>query len=427
MSPSSLPAGASNHGKTDESTNGATWPAPLTLKYEPPENPTAPTPPAEDADEDTMNKYQEALAVYEAKKATYNQYQAFWNQYKDYVFAGWTTSDGTLVCSTTTNGSGQIVLDPRVDFPATYPADGAVYKAKWRNGATYTIDLFTNTSEVSDMQVFVEHGSSIPEGDRVLPDADSGMKKAGYTFEGWFTSDTFDPDTEVSKNTEGKYELSDAAIEQDYAYYAKWTANDSNIHFNANGGKVDGQDSIAWTGKTDEAVMNDDRTALPGTEGSDVAVKRWLTFLGWATSATAKTPDVTTSNIGTNGKFTTQGETGVTYYAVYSANDSTIVFDANSGLGGQADPDLERQDRPDPVRRRILPDACNPAAFRLHVRRLVRRQRGGRLGQRRDAGKHRRIPGRFRHLHGQVDRQDGEHRLELQLHRRPDLHLEGHR
>ncbi|MBR2296972.1 MAG: InlB B-repeat-containing protein, partial [Clostridia bacterium] len=95
---------------------------------------------------------------------------------------------------------------------------------------------------------------------------------------------------------------------------AKWIANENAIIFNANGG----------TGTMPNmTIATDSQAELT----SNAFTKTGYTFIGWATSASGSVlyADEASYTMGTNSSYT--------LYAVWEANQNTLVFNANGGSG----------------------------------------------------------------------------------------------
>jgi uncharacterized repeat protein (TIGR02543 family) len=147
--------------------------------------------------------------------------------------------------------------------------------------------------------------------------------KTGYTFNGWYWTDTFAEATNFTFGGSGTT-LTTAhgvigadGITPSLTLYAKWTANTYTIAFDANNANATGSMSnIAKTYGTDASLT---------TNGFSLAGH---TFAGWA-----ETPDgavvYADSATLTEDLATTQGGT-VTLYAQWTANTYTIAFDGNN-------------------------------------------------------------------------------------------------
>jgi len=132
------------------------------------------------------------------------------------------------------------------------------------------------------------------------------VSRQGYEFAGWYEDDeTFLNPWDFSTE---KMPSSDLNL------YAKWNALDQTLTFKANGGVGDDTTQVAKT---------DSSTALT----SNTFTRAGYSFVGWATSSSASTPDYT------NGQSITWFNTNTTLYALWSANNQTITFSANGGVG----------------------------------------------------------------------------------------------
>ena len=98
--------------------------------------------------------------------------------------------------------------------------------------------------------------------------------RTGYTFEGWGTSAN---DTSVNYAPGANY-TANASI----TLYAVWTRNTYEVTFNANGGTINGAESVAKS-----VAYNDSIGTLP------TAIKQYATFVEWNTSAAGTGTKVT--------------------------------------------------------------------------------------------------------------------------------------
>ncbi len=200
-----------------------------------------------------------------------------------YTFKGWATSangdvvytNGASYTMGTNNSYTLYAVWERIDYSITYVLNGGTNNSQ--NISSYNIEKsFT------------------------LKDA----RKTGYTFSGWYSDSSFNNKvTEIALGTTGNK-----------IFYAKWTANENTLIFNANGGSGT---MANMTIATDSTV-----NLTPNT-----FTKAGYTFKGWATSASGNVAyaDGSSYTMGTNSSYT--------LYAVWQANENTIVFNANGGSG----------------------------------------------------------------------------------------------
>lgn len=127
-----------------------------------------------------------------------------------YNFDGWYTAEegGTKIAKTT-----------KVDITSAI----TLY-AHWTR-IKYTIRFNVNYEGGNVTEIEEEYGNNY-----ILPDEPS---RTGYTFDGWYTAKTDGTKVE-STNV--------VTTADDHTLYAHWTANQYDVTYNANGGKVDDQD-----------------------------------------------------------------------------------------------------------------------------------------------------------------------------------------
>lgn len=218
-------------------------------------------------------------------------------------FAGWATSSGS---ETVVYVDGQSVLN----LASTSGATVTLY-AVWTDTQTYylTYDL---TGGIGTLPV-----SATGDGITVDPD-DKGaaLIRTGYTFGGWNTS----PDGMGEDYASGDdFTLNSANA----TLYAKWTANEYTVSFDAGSAEgISGSMSAqTLTYDTAEKLADCDFT------------KDGYSFLGWATSADG-------SKVYSNGQSvlnlcSEQGD-NIGLYAVWQPTVTTVLFSANGGTGGSS-------------------------------------------------------------------------------------------
>ncbi len=131
---------------------------------------------------------------------------------------------------------------------------------------------------------------------------------AGYQFEGWYTDEArTDKVTDV------------AALKNSTTVFSNWTANNYTIAFNGNGGTYQGSNVSA---------VYDSQAVLPATG----AARTGYTFAGWNTQANG---EGTVYQGGSEVLNLTDENNGVvTLYAMWTANEYTIIFDGNGNDSG---------------------------------------------------------------------------------------------
>ena len=230
------------------------------------------------------------------------------------VYAKWTENKGTLTFNT--NG-GSAVASQTINYwsKPTKPADPT--KEGFTFGGWYTSQEFTTEfdftkpiktgktafakwTENSGTLVFnTNRGSTVAS--QTLnywgkPTKPANPTKEGYTFSGWYTSQTFATKFDFSQ-----------PIKNGATVYAKWEENSSSLVFNSNGGTaVTTQNLKYWSNTTEPAD--------PQKEG--------FTFGGWYTD-----------NSTFNNKFTFGNpvKLGGTVYAKWTENTGVMSFNTNGG------------------------------------------------------------------------------------------------
>ena len=140
--------------------------------------------------------------------------------------------------------------------------------------------------------------------------------RTGYTFAGWATSVDgsvkYDDEAPVKNLTTEKNGIVNL--------YAKWTANNYSLKYDANGGTGDVMRSTTCT------------YDQPCTLSSNTYARTGYTFAGWAQSKTGSVEGATVKNL------TDVKDGTVTLYAIWTANVFTVKFNINDGATGYADP-----------------------------------------------------------------------------------------
>ncbi|MBO5090868.1 MAG: leucine-rich repeat protein [Clostridia bacterium] len=134
--------------------------------------------------------------------------------------------------------------------------------------------------------------------------------RAGYAFLGWFTNENFE-DSAVEKIVLGSG--------GNKKFYAKWQACENKLVFDGNG---------STSGSMIDMIIDTDEMK---TLSNNTFEKAGYTFKGWSTTANGSVEfvDGASYTMGTNRTYT--------LYAVWEANNNTLVFDANGGIGSMFD------------------------------------------------------------------------------------------
>ena len=237
--------------------------------------------------------------------------------------------------------------------PTTMPAENVECVAQWQIDQ-YTVSF--NSNGGSDVgSITQNYGTSV-----TAPDVPA---KTGHTFAGWYS------DSDLTTAVTWPYTMGASNV----TFYAKWTLNNYNITFDANGGTggsgptptpygtsltaptvtrtgytftgwlpsvpptVPAQDTTytaQWTINSYTVNFNSNGGSAVGSitqnYGTDVSApdaptKTGHTFAGWY-SDSGLTTAVTWPY--------TLGASDVTFYADWTANNYNITFDANGGTGG---------------------------------------------------------------------------------------------
>ncbi len=225
-----------------------------------------------------------------------------------YSFSGWNTQ---------ANGTGLNYADEATVINLAMTGSVTLY-AQW-TADTYSLAFNSNNGVGSmDNQNFATGDSGTVSANRFV--------KPGYTFNGWNTkADGSGTNYAADASLMSLDNLTAASP----TLYAKWSANNYTVSFNANGGTGSMADqSFAYN-------VPENLTANSFARGSD-------TFLGWSTSATAETATYTNEQSVSN--LSTMSDGKVTLYAVWRANTYEVRFDANGGSGDMLPQTIGRSD-----------------------------------------------------------------------------------
>ena len=205
-----------------------------------------------------------------------------------YTFAGWNTKQ---------DGTGNTYAKG-----ATYStnADVTLY-AKW-TANTYTVTFSKQSGTGGTASVTATYGSAMP--------AITKPTRNGYTFGGYYTA--------INGGGTQYYNANGAsaknwAIASNSTLCAKWTANQSTITWNANGGSV--------TPASSTYTYDGDPVALP------TPTRTGYEFNGWFTASTGGTR---ISDVGKTNKPTSN----TTYYAQWKAKTYIVTLDPQGGFSG---------------------------------------------------------------------------------------------
>ncbi|MBQ7189426.1 MAG: leucine-rich repeat protein, partial [Kiritimatiellae bacterium] len=190
---------------------------------------------------------------------------------ENYSFDGWYTamSGGTLVTATTT-----------VDADVTYYARWTVIQ--------YTVTFNANGGSVSPTTRTVDSGTAVG----TLPTP----TRTNYTFAGWYTA-----------ASGGTLVTATTTVDADVTYYARWTAIQYTVTFNANGGSVSPTTRTVNSGAAVGTLPTPTRTNY--------------TFRGWFTAASGGTQVTASTVVSAN----------VTYYARWTPQNLYCVIDLSGG------------------------------------------------------------------------------------------------
>ena len=197
--------------------------------------------------------------------------------YTGYDFLGWYTSisGGSQVTSSTTVKN----------------AYNHTLYARW-SAKSYTVTFDANGGSVSPSSKSITYGSTYG----TLPTP----SRTGYIFAGWYTS--------ISG---GEYVSSTSTVNKAYSHtlYARWTARQITVNYDANGGSV----SPTYKNVTYDGTYG--TLAKPTRTG--------YTFAGWYTSRTGGSLVSSSTKVTTNVTHT--------IYAHWNTNSYSVTYDANGG------------------------------------------------------------------------------------------------
>ncbi len=206
-----------------------------------------------------------------------------------YTFAGWNTA---------ANGSGTSYAN---GASYTMGASSVTLYAKWTvNSYTVTFDGQSGSTPTPS-SLSATYGSTYG--------TLATTSRAGYTFDGWWTG-TGGNGLQITTST-------GISITTDQTVYAKWTANQNTITFNANGG------TGTMAGQTIATDASANLTA-------NTFAYTGYAFTGWNTAANGS------ATAYADGVSHTMGPSSFTLYAQWVPNTNTVSFNANGGTGTMA-------------------------------------------------------------------------------------------
>ena len=158
--------------------------------------------------------------------------------------------------------------------------------AKWDINQ-YTVKFVSDYGSFADQTI--EHGKLIETDKLTIPEVE------GYTFDGWYTDDTYSTKFDFTK-----------PITSNTTVYAKWTAKDYEVSFITEHGDPPTSQNVTYNGTADD----------PGT-----LTEEGYTFVGWYADAAHTTEFDFTQPIKSN----------TTVYAKWTANDYEVSFVTEHG------------------------------------------------------------------------------------------------
>lgn len=188
-----------------------------------------------------------------------------------YTFGGWYTTN---------------TFTTAYDF-TTIVTDSITLYAKWIPNQ-YTVTFNSNGGTTVDSATVTRDTAAIKPTDPT---------RTGYTFDGWYTTETLVPRSEYRFTAKATGNLT---------LYAKWTPNQYSVTFNSNGGS-----SVSST-----TVIHDTAVTKPTDP-----TRTGYTFGGW----------YTTEALATAYDFTTKATANITLYAKWLPKQYSVTFNSNGG------------------------------------------------------------------------------------------------
>ncbi len=206
-----------------------------------------------------------------------------------YTFKGWATSKG-----------GSVVYADGASYTMGTNSSYTLYAVWEANKNTLIFNANGGTGSMPNMTIAT---------DRTAKLTSNAFTKDGYTFIGWATS----KDGSVKYSNNANYTM---GTESTYTLYAVWEKNINGLIFNGNGATSGSMSSVE--------IATGETASIPNNS----FIRNGYTFIGWSTSANGGV-------VYTNSASYTMG-TGATYvlYAVWQANENTIVFNGNGATSG---------------------------------------------------------------------------------------------
>ena len=176
-----------------------------------------------------------------------------------------------------------------------------IYKQYTVKSGSVKVIFDPNGGEGTRIIEFAEKNTSITMKDTVFT-------RPGYTFLGWGKY----PGGEAIYKVGTYYEV---GSDSEYVIYAIWRKNKNTIVFNANGGVGEMESDTVETGSG---------AWLP----TSTFTREGYTFLGWSEDPSSSVPEYEAYET-----YWVGAEPQYTLYALWSANENSIVFNANGGSG----------------------------------------------------------------------------------------------
>jgi uncharacterized repeat protein (TIGR02543 family) len=179
--------------------------------------------------------------------------------------------------------------------------------AKWTpNNNTVSFNANGGTGSMNDQAIATGETANLTA---------NAFSKTGYSFAGWATTSG---GTAVYAD-QASYTMGTASI----ILYAKWTANNNTVTFNANNGVGSMNNQTIATGTTANLTAN-------------TFTKTGFSFAGWATTSYGNVVYADQASY-------TMGTSNVTLYAKWTINQYTVNYNGNGNTGG-SEPTLSTHD-----------------------------------------------------------------------------------